>query len=281
MAAAASRLPGLGVLGATASPMLHHSLLHDKGGGAALPPPHARRSRFRCPCCLAAEAAYAAMLRACTRSAARTRARTGPTATRQIAVDLRIWTMPAARHSTLPWWCSRARALTWPATVTPSSFVFQPGEAFRDVVLHVDAPDGPGRGRPFQRHRLAGRCRVRATVTITTEADMAGCSVNLAGPGNDAGEGQVLGRVLGGAALVALLTFLEAVAHRRPCRRRLRHRRRRHPGRGSGRRGARLLHRLGRQLVRPPVQDLVTITPSGCACAGKTGILPFHDNDRT
>lgn len=32
----------------------------------------------------------------------------------------------------------------WNATVTPSSFVFEPSEAFRDVRLHVDAPDTPG-----------------------------------------------------------------------------------------------------------------------------------------
>lgn len=33
---------------------------------------------------------------------------------------------------------------TWPASLDPASFVFQPGEAFRDVQLHVDAPDAPG-----------------------------------------------------------------------------------------------------------------------------------------
>ena len=36
------------------------------------------------------------------------------------------------------------KAPTWPAQVVPPSFVFAPGEAFRDVLLHVDAPDDPG-----------------------------------------------------------------------------------------------------------------------------------------
>jgi hypothetical protein len=32
----------------------------------------------------------------------------------------------------------------WGAVVVPDSFVFLPGEAYRDVDLRVDAPDGPG-----------------------------------------------------------------------------------------------------------------------------------------
>jgi hypothetical protein len=36
------------------------------------------------------------------------------------------------------------KAAIWGATVVPSSFEFQPGETFRDVELHVNAPDGPG-----------------------------------------------------------------------------------------------------------------------------------------
>jgi hypothetical protein len=36
------------------------------------------------------------------------------------------------------------RPPVWPATLTPPSFAFVPGEAFRDVDLHVDAPDTPG-----------------------------------------------------------------------------------------------------------------------------------------
>lgn len=38
----------------------------------------------------------------------------------------------------------QGKAPVWPATVTPSIFAFMPGEAFRDVQLHIDAPDDPG-----------------------------------------------------------------------------------------------------------------------------------------
>lgn len=38
---------------------------------------------------------------------------------------------------------------SWPATVVPSGFVFSAGEAFRDVELTVDAPDGPGPSANF------------------------------------------------------------------------------------------------------------------------------------
>lgn len=36
------------------------------------------------------------------------------------------------------------KAPVWPAHIDPPSFVFLPGEAFRDVVFHTDAPDEPG-----------------------------------------------------------------------------------------------------------------------------------------
>ena len=38
---------------------------------------------------------------------------------------------------------------TWPARVEPNPFAFAPGEAFRDVELIVDAPDGPGPSANF------------------------------------------------------------------------------------------------------------------------------------
>jgi hypothetical protein len=38
----------------------------------------------------------------------------------------------------------QGRPVVWPASVTPSSFVFTAGEAFRDVELVVQAPDAPG-----------------------------------------------------------------------------------------------------------------------------------------
>lgn len=41
------------------------------------------------------------------------------------------------------------KAPTWPARVEPSVFAFAEFEAYRDVELHVDAPDGPGPGAVF------------------------------------------------------------------------------------------------------------------------------------
>lgn len=41
------------------------------------------------------------------------------------------------------------KAPTWPAHVDPATFTFANFEAYRDVVLHVDAPDGPGPGAVF------------------------------------------------------------------------------------------------------------------------------------
>jgi len=38
----------------------------------------------------------------------------------------------------------QGRPAVWPATVEPSSFVFLPDEAFRDVEVRVEAPDAPG-----------------------------------------------------------------------------------------------------------------------------------------
>lgn len=56
----------------------------------------------------------------------------------------------------------------WPATVTPSSFVFLPGEAFRDVELRVEAPDGPGPAGQFNVSvRQGGVPSGGVTVTVT------------------------------------------------------------------------------------------------------------------
>lgn len=41
------------------------------------------------------------------------------------------------------------RSSAWPARVEPASFRFADGEAYRDVLLVVDAPDGPGPSEPF------------------------------------------------------------------------------------------------------------------------------------
>jgi hypothetical protein len=57
----------------------------------------------------------------------------------------------------------------WPAHITPSSFVFTAGEAFRDVVLHVDAPDTPGPPGVFNVSVMQGGVPSGGvTITITT-----------------------------------------------------------------------------------------------------------------
>ena len=42
-----------------------------------------------------------------------------------------------------------ARPPAWPAQLEPATFAFAPGEAYRDVALTVDAPDGPGPAEVF------------------------------------------------------------------------------------------------------------------------------------
>jgi hypothetical protein len=59
------------------------------------------------------------------------------------------------------------RAATWPARVEPAAFTFAPGEAYRDVMLIVDAPDGPGPAENFNVSvRQGGAPTGGVTVTI-------------------------------------------------------------------------------------------------------------------
>jgi hypothetical protein len=56
----------------------------------------------------------------------------------------------------------------WPAYVDPASFMFAEGEAYRDVQLHVDAPDGPGPAGVFNVNvRQGGVPAGGVTITIT------------------------------------------------------------------------------------------------------------------
>lgn len=58
----------------------------------------------------------------------------------------------------------------WPARVEPSSFLFLEGEAYRDVSLLVDAPDGPGPPGVFNVNvRQGGVPAGGITITITRE----------------------------------------------------------------------------------------------------------------
>jgi hypothetical protein len=64
----------------------------------------------------------------------------------------------------------RTRGPVWPAHVEPPRFLFQAGEAYRDVELLVDAPDGHGPPAVFNVNvRQGGVPAGGVTVTITRE----------------------------------------------------------------------------------------------------------------
>jgi hypothetical protein len=59
------------------------------------------------------------------------------------------------------------RDAAWPARVEPAQFTFDPGERYRDVMLIVDAPDGPGPSETFNVSvRQGGAPTGGVTVTI-------------------------------------------------------------------------------------------------------------------
>lgn len=62
----------------------------------------------------------------------------------------------------------QGKASVWPAKVEPVSFLFQDGEAYRDVELLVDAPNGPGPSGVFNVNvRQGGAPAGGVTITIT------------------------------------------------------------------------------------------------------------------
>jgi hypothetical protein len=62
------------------------------------------------------------------------------------------------------------RPPTWPARVEPGIFHFSPGETYRDVMLIVDAPDGPGAAEKFNVTAHQGGAPLGGvTVTVTRE----------------------------------------------------------------------------------------------------------------
>ena len=64
----------------------------------------------------------------------------------------------------------RGKGPVWPARVEPASFLFLDGEAYRDVELQVDAPDGTGPPGVFNVNvRQGGVPSGGVTVTITRE----------------------------------------------------------------------------------------------------------------
>jgi hypothetical protein len=60
------------------------------------------------------------------------------------------------------------RKAVWNARVEPAAFTFAPGEKYRDVMLVVDAPDGPGPAEVFNVNvRQGGAPTGGVTVTVT------------------------------------------------------------------------------------------------------------------
>jgi hypothetical protein len=64
------------------------------------------------------------------------------------------------------------RPPAWPTHVEPSLFHFSPGETYRDVMLIVDAPNGPGPAEQFNvTVRQGGFPQGGVTVTVTREKE--------------------------------------------------------------------------------------------------------------
>jgi hypothetical protein len=140
---------GWGLLGATAAPLLHESVPDRVPLVLAVLGLAAAGYLALSTVGLGAEAAYTWMQRRAREQRGR-----NPRTDRvdchlvQLAVDSyefddrtgKEFDPDAAFHGKPP---------AWPATLTPSAFAFQPGEAFRDIGLHVDAPDEPGQTGQF------------------------------------------------------------------------------------------------------------------------------------
>ena len=135
---------GWGPLGLTAALLFHHTAFHDA-------PPVVRAVGLMAAgyvvlslIGLAAEAVFAWIQRR-----AREQRGTNPRTDRvncnlvEVKVDSHVFNDRIGKDFD-PAAGFQGRAPDWPATVTPSSFAFLAGEAFRDVVLHVDAPDDAG-----------------------------------------------------------------------------------------------------------------------------------------
>ncbi|MCQ8782495.1 hypothetical protein [Mangrovibrevibacter kandeliae] len=118
---------------------------------------------------LFAESAYAAMAR--RRNASRARTLPPPRTDChlvEIAVDSYEFEDKTGKEFD-PAVAFKGRGAIWGAKVEPPSFVFLPGEAFRDVRLLVDAPDDPGPAGTFNVNVWQGGVPSGgATFTITT-----------------------------------------------------------------------------------------------------------------
>jgi hypothetical protein len=140
---------GWGVLGAVAALLFHHAGLHDVPPGwrelGLAAAGYAALSLVG----LAAESIYAWVRR--NRNDQRGR---DPRPDRldchlvHTAVDSYVFADQVGKGFD-PTAAFQGRPPAWPAQIVPPSFVFAPGEAYRDVELRVDAPDGPGAPAQF------------------------------------------------------------------------------------------------------------------------------------
>ena len=160
---------GWGVLGAVASLLLHHSLLHD------LPPAWRTLAllglgyAFLSGIGLAAESIYAWVKRRANEQRG-----SNPRKDRvdchlvEIKVDSYTFDDKTGKDFD-PGTVFQGKAPVWPAQVVPSTFLFAPAEAFRDVELRVDAPDDPGLPGHFNVSVWQGGAPTGGvTITITT-----------------------------------------------------------------------------------------------------------------
>lgn len=135
---------GWAILGATAAPLLEHRVSDDVPYGVAILGLVAAGYVALAAVGLAAEWAFAWMKRRRREQHGRD-LRTDRTDCHlvRLAVDSYEFEDGSGKEFD-PASAFQGKGPTWPASLDPPSFVFQPGEAFRDVFLRVDAPDDPG-----------------------------------------------------------------------------------------------------------------------------------------
>ena len=118
---------------------------------------------------LAAESAYAWIIRRRNEQRGEKR-RSDRTSCNLVEIDIDSYTFEDGSGKEFdPKTRFQGKGPVWPATVTPSSFLFVPGEAVREVELRVEAPDVPGPAGTFNVNvRQGGVPSGGVTLTITT-----------------------------------------------------------------------------------------------------------------
>lgn len=136
---------GWGVLGAVGSMLLRHSVLRDMVPVWRFVVMFLLGYALMTAVGLVAETAYAAIKRNADEqhNAGRDRKDRPDCHRVEITVDSYVF-LDGKGKDFEPNEAFTGKAPVWPAQVVPSSFVFAPGEAYRDVELQVDAPDQAG-----------------------------------------------------------------------------------------------------------------------------------------